>query len=347
LSISEDEDEVADEAAASDDAGAELDGTGRPASTAAKWGMAGLLLVYAGLGSYALTSALGAGPAHPEGVTRSTAIALAAPAADGAGGAGGSNSSGTDAAAVAAAKSYLGRAHAARVASAPVAESAAPPVEVLTAVSATAIGPFGASDGDHPQLAQYVVDPQLGTSWITHWYASAHFGELKEGTGLLLDMGRVVTIRQVQLALAGSPGFWGADVEIRIGDTPNLGNAKPVAVADDVGGWVMPKLRSPARGRYVQIWFTKLPLDSWGTYQEHVYGVTFHGSVPASATRPGDSGTPGTDTSSHTGRFGHPGPRGHNRGYLGDGGNGHPRGGQPWAPGHGPAKGGFDFGGHR
>lgn len=276
MSISEDEDDVADGAAASDDADAELDGNGRSAPTAARWGMAGLLLVYAGLGSYAVASALGAGPAHPEGVTRSTATALAGPAADGA--AGGSYSPGADAAALATAKSYAARAYAARVAAnPPVAESAAPPVEVLTAVSATAIGPLGASDGDHPQLAQYVLDPQSGTSWITHWYASAHFGELEEGTGLLLDMGRVVTIKQVQLALAGSPGFWGADVEIRIGNTPNLGNTKPVAVADDVGGWVRSKLSSPATGRYVQIWFTKLPLDSWGTYQEHVYGVTVHG----------------------------------------------------------------------
>ena len=279
MSIGEDEDDVADGATASDDADADSDGNGRPAPTAVKWGMAGLLLVYGGLGSYAVASALGARLGSPEGVTRSAATALAGPAAGGAG----ASSPGMDAAAVAAAKSSAGRAYAAQVAAnPPVADSAAPPVEVLTAASATAIGPFGASDGDHPQLAQNVLDPRSGTSWITQWYASAHFGRLKEGTGLLLDMGRVVTIRQVQLALAGGRGFGGADIEIRIGDTPDLANTKPVAVADDVGGWVMPKLSFPATGRYMQIWFTKLPLDSAGTYQEHVYSVTVHGSVPRS-----------------------------------------------------------------
>jgi hypothetical protein len=328
LSISEDADEdaVADGAAGSDDADRETDENGTLAPTAAKWGMAGLLLVYAGLGSYAVVSALGVTPSHLEGVTRSTATALAGPAAHGAGGAA---PLATDAAAVAAAKSYAARAYAVGVAANPSVDvSSAPRLEVLTAVSATAIGPLGASDGDHPQLAQYVLDPQSGTSWLTHWYASAHFGALKEGTGLLLDMGRVVTIRQVQLALAGGPGFQGADVEIRIGDTPDLANAKPVAVAYGVGGWVMQKLSSPATGRYVQIWFTKLPLDSSGTYQEHVYGVTVHGSVP------GHHRTPARDTS---GRHG-----GHDRG---DGGYGRPGGrglrGFIFDPGHG----GFDHGG--
>ena len=323
MSISEDKDEVADGAAASDDADAESDGNGTPAPTAVKWGMAGLLLVYAGLGSYAVVSALGTGSAHPKGVTRATARAPAGPATDGADGAA---SLGTDA--VAAAKSYAARAYALGLAANPsVAESAAPPVEVLTAVSATAIGPLGASDGDHPQLAQYVLDPQSGMSWLTHWYASAHFGALKEGTGLLLDMGRVVTIRQVQLALAGGPGFGGADVEIRIGDTPDLANAKPVAVAEGVGGWVMPKLSSPTTGRYVQVWFTKLPLDSSGTYQEHVYGVTVHGSVPApstAATRPGHA----RHASGGHGRHGYQGID--LRGFT-----------------FGPGQGGFYFGGSR
>jgi hypothetical protein len=30
--------------------------------------------------------------------------------------------------------------------------------------------------------------------WHTHWYATAAFGQLKPGTGLLLDMGATVTI---------------------------------------------------------------------------------------------------------------------------------------------------------
>jgi hypothetical protein len=199
---------------------------------------------------------------------------------------------------------------------------------VLTAISATAIGPHGANDGDHPNLAALVVDPHSTMSWVTHWYKTAYFGNLQDGTGLLLDMGRTVTIKQIKLALGGSPGFWGADVQIRIGDTPDLAGLAPVATANDVGGWVTADLYAPVTGRYVQIWFTKLPLDQQGTFQEHVYGVTVHGSAP----RPSHSSASriSTHTTGQTvgqSRGGH-GDKGHgNSGHGNSAHGGHANGG--------------------
>lgn len=292
---------------------------GKPASAVAKWGVAGLLLFYAGTGVYSVASAFGPEllQGHPVGVTRSVATPLARPAA-----------STSDAGrAAAAAKAYAGRAYAARVAAS--AKVTAPSAEVLTAISATAVGPRGPGDGDNPQLAQLVLDPRSGTSWVTQWYASSRFGNLKDGTGLLLDMGRVVTVTRIQLSLAGNPGFWGADVEIRVGDTPDLASTSPAAVATDVGGWISTRLASRTEGRYVQIWFTKLPRDSWGTYQEHVYAITVHGSVPRPLTThtasPGGGGTPagpaghgnGAESHGHQDRHG----QGHRSG-LGGGASG-------------------------
>jgi hypothetical protein len=311
----------------------------RPASPATKWGMAGLLLAYAGLGSYCVATALGNGPGpeHPQGVTRGVSTALGQATAGPTAGAvdpaqagtrrGSAATAATAESAATSAAIVTGKALAAR-AFARVQAVAAPKVEALTAVSATAIGPAGAG-GDHPQRAPLVLDGNSATAWVTHWYESAYFGNLKAGTGLVLDMGRMVTIRQVQLALGGSPGFWGADVQIRVGDSPGQWNFAPAAVVTDVGGWVAPELRTPVTGRYVQIWFTKLPRDSWGTYQEHVYGVTVHGSVP-----PLSAGAPGTvHTASHTA---HPGGRHPGGGHYG----GH------WDHGHGGHGGGHGPGGH-
>jgi hypothetical protein len=98
-------------------------------------------------------------------------------------------------------------------------------------------------------------------------------------------MGRTVTIRQIELALGGSPGFWGADLQIRVGDTTNFAGLAPVATATDVGGWVTADLSTPATGRYLQVWFTKLPKDQQGTFQEHVYGITVHGSAQRPSSR--------------------------------------------------------------
>jgi hypothetical protein len=304
LTIGEDQDEAARGGTALDggDAGPDADpgaeDEARKAPLAAKWGLGGLLLVYAGLGSYCVVSMLGGmGTAgtHPEGVTRSVAAALSQKAGTGspAASSGESDPSGI------AAKEYAARA----AQRARAAQAAMPTVEALTAVSATAVGPEGESDGDHPGLASYVIDRHSAIAWITHWYATARFGNLKDGTGLLLDMGKQVTIRQIELALGGSPGFWGASLEIRIGDTPSLASTAPVAEATDVGGWLSKELRSPVTGRYIQIWFTKLPRNSWGTFQEHVYGVSVRGTTytppPAATTAP---------TAHHTvhSRTGHP-----------------------------------------
>jgi len=334
-----------------------------PAAT--KWGMAGLLLVYTGLGSYALVSTIGAGPAHPEGVTRSVAIALGNTADTSRAGAataprapasGASNLWGNLANIKSASSASAG------MVTAPVqpATPAAPPDEVLTAISAVAVGPDGTSDGDHPGLARLVLDENSSMSWVTHWYETAYFGNLQDGTGLLLDMGRSVTIKQVKLALAGSPGFWGADLQIRIGDSADLAGLPPVATATDVGGWVTADLRAPATGRYLQVWFTKLPKDQQGTFQEHVYGITVHGSAPRpssrSASRVNIHTTAKTITRSwdvhggvgspHGGSHGNGHGNGHGYGYGNSHDGGHSHGGSHgYDGGHAHGGGHGDYGG--
>jgi hypothetical protein len=283
--------------------------------------MAALMLAYAGLGSYCLATALGqgTGAAHLGGISRSVAAAAAArvPETSGQPGAAGQAADSPDV-------SVAGKAHAANAFARALAAAMPARAEVLAAVSATAIGPAGSS-GDHPQLASFVLDGNSATSWITHWYLTARFGNLKEGTGLVLDMGKTVTIRQVQLALGGIPGLRGADIQIRVGDSPRAWNQPPAAQITNAGGWVSCALPVPETGRYVQIWFTKLPLDSWGTYQEHVYGVTVHGS-PA----PGAQGA------------GHPRSAGwHDPGHGGPQGAGHhDGGGRSWGGGYGGGHGG-------
>jgi hypothetical protein len=322
---------------------AEHDESGKQVPAATKWGMAGLLLLYSGLGTYALISTLGssAGPGHPEGVTRSVAVAVGKSAAPSL-----PESSATPGIPASGIGDLPGRSGRLPNIIEP-AQPSTPRDEVLTAISAIAVGPGGTSDGDHPELASLVLAQHSAMSWVTHWYETAYFGNLQNGTGLLLDMGRTVTIRQVKLALGGSPGLWGADLQIRVADTPDLAGLAPVAAADDVGGWVTAKLQAPATGRYVQIWFTKLPLDPQGTFQEHVYGITVHGSAP----RPSRSSASwvnvhATSRASHSdrSRSAHHGD-GNGHGGNSHGGNSHGGNGHG---GHGGGHGGADNGpGHR
>jgi Helix-turn-helix domain len=141
----------------------------------------------------------------------------------------------------------------------------------LAPVSVTAFGPGG---GDNPQLAQQAIAGQPGSGWRTDWYSTAFFGNLYPGTGLILDMGRPVTLTAAQVALGQARG---ASLQIRVGATPALTGLRPVAHAADAGGVVRFRLTQPARGRYVVIWFTRLPPDASGTFQVEVWNVRLDG----------------------------------------------------------------------
>jgi hypothetical protein len=106
-----------------------------------------------------------------------------------------------------------------------VAPSPAPavPAQTLTPVSAAAFGPGG---GDNPQLARLALDGNRATGWHTDWYTSARFGNLHPGTGLLLNMGRTVTISSVRINLGRVSG---ASFQLRVGAGPSLTDLHLVA----------------------------------------------------------------------------------------------------------------------
>jgi hypothetical protein len=184
-----------------------------------------------------------------------------------------SASAASAAAASASAASAAASAKAAATPTAAPRTAAAPQVRTIVPVSAEAFGPDGAANGDNPQIAGRVLtDPASG--WLTQWYATPNFGALKQGTGLLLDMGRTVTIATVRLTLGGYPG---ANLELRLGANPEFSALPVAASASNAGTVVSLPLKASVRARYVLLWFTKLPPDGAGTYQVFVHGVTVRG----------------------------------------------------------------------
>jgi cytoskeletal protein RodZ len=158
----------------------------------------------------------------------------------------------------------------------PASTPSASPVtaQALTPASVAAFGPDGTADGDDPQNAALAVGDDPVRPWYSDWYTTPDFGKLQAGTGLLLDMGRTVTITSVRLSLSGEPG---ADLQLRAGGMPVLADLPPVASSAGAGGTVQLQLTVPVRARYLLIWFTKLPPDASGTYQANVYGIGVEG----------------------------------------------------------------------
>jgi len=146
--------------------------------------------------------------------------------------------------------------------------------QALSVASAAAFGPDGTSDGDNAVNAWRVIGGGAGQPWHSSWYTTPEFGNLQSGTGILLDMGKIVTVNRVRLVLGDSVG---ADIQLRIGDSATPPDLSAAASATDVGGTVKLRVTSPVSGRYVLVWFTRLPPNSQGTYQIDVYSATVYG----------------------------------------------------------------------
>jgi hypothetical protein len=144
---------------------------------------------------------------------------------------------------------------------------------VLRPVGATAFDPYGG--GQNSQFARLAIDGSAATAWHTQWYTTAKFGNLKPGTGLLIDLGRRVTITSARIMLGRAKG---ADFQLRVGATAgSLARLRVVAHAADAGGVVHLRLARPVHDRYVLIWFTRLPPDASGTFEASVYNVRLEG----------------------------------------------------------------------
>lgn len=146
------------------------------------------------------------------------------------------------------------------------------PAVTLTVANATAFGPDGTSDGDNPGMASRVL--RGGGAWDSSWYATAEFGHMQSGTGILLDMGHAVTVNSVGLVLGTAAG---TDVQVRLGDAADLDSMSTAVNMPDAHGTVRLPLNSPASARYVLIWFTRLPVKSPGKYQVSLYKASVDG----------------------------------------------------------------------
>jgi len=148
------------------------------------------------------------------------------------------------------------------------------PVTALPVAAAEAFGPDGVADGDNPGNARYAISGDAPLPWTTQWYATSSFGMLKHGTGLLLDLGQRVTITSVRLDLSQ---YGGADLQLRAGNGTSPGDLPAVATVTGADGVLRLTLRHSASARYLLVWFTQLPPNGSGQYEESVSRVLVNG----------------------------------------------------------------------
>ena len=121
--------------------------------------------------------------------------------------------------------------------------------------------PYGDGREDSPE-APLAVDADPTTAWQTSRYrGDPHFGGLKSGVGLLVDLGESRSLTEVRAALTAA----GASMEVFASDNLRIdpNSATPVGTLDNASqNAVIPV--NGARGRYWLFWLTALPPDGGG-----------------------------------------------------------------------------------
>jgi hypothetical protein len=159
---------------------------------------------------------------------------------------------------------------------------------LLKPVSATSFDPLGDGGGEDPGQAHYVIDGNNTTPWHTSYYLNyPKFGNLKAGTGLILDMGKQVRLSQVTVRFGSTCC---AHVQIEIGNNnqpaaSSLSTFTTLQSSDHAAGPMTFNVTNATTGRYVLIWLSSLPPNGTASqYQAFIYSVSVKVSV---ASQPG------------------------------------------------------------
>ncbi len=157
-------------------------------------------------------------------------------------------------------------------------------VRVIQPVQASGFDALNPSNdpGDENSIQAANVLDGNPAGWSTQQYiGSPFFGNLKKGTGFILDLGRRVHVTSVTVTFGSVPG---ADVQIRLGDSgtrspASLAAMRVVSSADNVSGTRTFTVQPSQSGQYVVIWFTKLPpmAGTSDKYEAQIFSVVVRG----------------------------------------------------------------------
>ena len=129
----------------------------------------------------------------------------------------------------------------------------------LVAVPVAAVDDFDPLGGgtEHGDEVGRAADGDPGTAWDTEGYESPDLGGLKDGVGLLLDLGEVAEVAAVALDL----GLDGVDLTVTVSEQRPEGDptasATVLGTASDASGTVRVE-GGPVAGQWVAVWFTSL-----------------------------------------------------------------------------------------
>ncbi len=135
---------------------------------------------------------------------------------------------------------------------------------------------------ENTYLAKNLLDHNTAGWQTQQYYGSSKFGNLKSGSGLILDMGRSVRISSVQITFGSQPG---AVAELKVGNSntrsaANEESMTTVAGPANVSGAQTFTIAKPVAGRYLVVWLTNLPplAHARGKYMAQIFTIMIRGT---------------------------------------------------------------------
>lgn len=165
--------------------------------------------------------------------------------------------------------------------SAPSSSGAAP---VIGIVSATDFDPAadGGSGNENARLVDRAIDNNPETAWLSERYkGDPRLGQLKPGVGLVVDLGSLQTVSQVNVGVIGKD----TAVELRTPSDPNA-EAAPmrsqadwttIATVGRASGTAVMKPDEPVKTRFLLVYLTSLPPESGSYFQGGITNIEVRG----------------------------------------------------------------------
>jgi serine/threonine protein kinase len=156
----------------------------------------------------------------------------------------------------------------------------ASPVRVLPVQRAADLDPQGDDGRENRDQTPLAIDGLPDTGWKTATYlGSPDLGGIKDGVGLVLDLGGLREVDSLRLRLEGSPTslvVYAASRDVE--RTPrSRRDLTAVATVDGAGSDASISLKSGVVTRYVVVWLTSLPEVEPGTFRGEIKDVVVRG----------------------------------------------------------------------
>lgn len=154
-------------------------------------------------------------------------------------------------------------------------------VETLPIRDVVDLDPQGTDGSENPDLVPLAYDGDPATAWETWQYeGSPEFGNLKDGLGLVVDLGPDTTITQFSVAFTGEPTSYSLYASAPGATEPPTdvtGLGAPIRTVEGAGPSSRQRLEPTVTTRYVVLWLTSLPEESPNFYRGVVNEISFEG----------------------------------------------------------------------